>query len=447
MTESDSPYTVSKLNKKVRRMLETGIGSVWLEGEISNYSRPASGHMYFSLKDSNAQIRCAMFKGRNIRLKFKPESGLAVLAKGMVSLYEPRGEYQFIVEAMQQAGAGALQQAFEALKQKLRKEGLFDEDRKQLLPKYPQKLGLITSPTGAAIRDVLTVLKRRYPMLEVTVFSTAVQGNEAAEKIVTALQTADLSDCDILLLTRGGGSIEDLWSFNEEIVARAVGDCKTPIVCGVGHETDFSIAEFVADIRAATPSAAAEIITPDCVELKTQVYQYRGAFDDCINRDLEQKQQTLDWLGKRLQQQHPQQQMEQQKQRLLMLQKQLLSEMQSSLRQFKEKLANTHNRLLMQSPKEQLSQQSSYCRELKLRLQQAQTKKILAARARLDIVTKGLDAISPVATLQRGYSIITKADGTLVDDAAMLSTGDLITARLAKGQFNATVKTSRPESD
>ncbi len=438
--ETAKIYSISELNRLVRGMLETNFKIISLEGEISNYSRPASGHMYFTLKDSNAQIRCAMFKGKNRKLKFKPESGLAVQASGNVSLYEARGDYQFIVDDMQPAGAGALQQAFEVLKLKLREEGLFDAERKKPLPAYPAKLAVITSQTGAAIRDILSVLNRRYPLLEIVVFPTPVQGDAAAGRIVKALQLADQSDCDVLLLTRGGGSLEDLWPFNEEVVARAVAACITPVICGVGHETDFSIAEFAADVRAPTPSAAAELITPDSEELKSLLKQYQATFENRINRDIEQKQQTLDWIYKRLLQQHPRRQLEQQRQRLSVLQKQLPAVMQTSLHGFKERLGDLHSQLLKQNPKELIIQQSSYCKELKLRLQQTQIQTILAARARLDIITKGLEAVSPVATLQRGYSIITKEDGSLVNDSAQVSKGDLITAQLSKGQIAATVK-------
>jgi len=267
-------FTVSRLNREVRVLLERGLGVVWVEGEISNFSQPASGHWYFSLKDRNAQLKCAMFRLRNATTGFTPKAGQQVLARGRISLYEPRGEYQFIAEHLEEAGVGALQRQFELLKTKLAGEGLFAPQIKRALPRFPRRIGVITSPTGAAIRDILHILARRFPPAAVLIYPTAVQGIAAAPAIIGALQTAGLRrECDVLILARGGGSLEDLWAFNDERVARTIRACPIPVVAGIGHEIDFTIADFVADARAPTPSGAAELVVPD-----------RAAFLDALSR-------------------------------------------------------------------------------------------------------------------------------------------------------------------
>src|SRR5437763_11109252 len=264
-------YSVSRLNREVRALLERGLGVVWVEGELSNLSQPASGHWYFSLKDRDAQLRCAMFRLKNSQLGFTPSAGQHVLARGRVSLYEPRGEYQLIVEYLEEAGIGALQRQFERLKAKLAAEGLFALERKRSLPRFPRRIGVVTSPSGAAIRDVLHILARRFPPAAVLVYPTAVQGAAAAPALVAALESASArAECQVLILARGGGSLEDLWAFNDERVARAIGACRLPVVSGVGHEIDFTIADLVADARAPTPSGAAELVVPErsaCLEV------------------------------------------------------------------------------------------------------------------------------------------------------------------------------------
>ena len=295
-------------------MLEEVFPTIWVQGEISNLARPASGHIYFTLKDNTAQVRCAMFRNRQSGLRFKPESGMEVLARANISLYEGRGEYQLIVESLQPAGDGALQLAFEQLKKKLAEEGLFAEEHKQTLPAFPQTIGIITSPTGAALRDVLSVLRRRYPAGNIVIYPVPVQGEGAGNKIAAALQQADLrQECDVLILTRGGGSLEDLWAFNEEVVARAVFNCRIPIVAGVGHEIDFSIADFVADQRAPTPSVAAELVSPDSHRLLQQLQRYREQLQRIQENSLMQLQRHVDYLGRQIP--HPQQRIEQLAQR------------------------------------------------------------------------------------------------------------------------------------
>src|SRR5882724_12638255 len=257
-------YTVARLNNEVRLLLERGLSVVWVEGELSNLSQPSSGHWYFSLKDRDAQILCAMFRQKNTHIGFIPKVGNAVLARGRVSLYEPRGDYQLIVEHLEEAGAGALQREYEKLKIRLAAEGLFAAERKRALPAFPRRIAVVTSPTGAAIRDVLNILRRRYPAASVLIYPTPVQGAAAAPGIVAALRAASAQRlCDVIILTRGGGSIEDLWAFNDESVARAIHASELPVVAGIGHEVDFTIADFVADARAPTPSGAAELVAPD----------------------------------------------------------------------------------------------------------------------------------------------------------------------------------------
>jgi exodeoxyribonuclease VII large subunit len=310
-------YSVSRLNREARGLLESAFPRLWVEGEISNLARPVSGHLYFTLKDARAQVSCALFRNRATRLGFSPENGSQVLIQAQVSLYEARGNYQLIVNQMEEAGDGALRRAFEQLKNRLHKEGLFEAQHKQPLPRLPRCIGVITSPSGAAIRDVLTVLRRRFPGIPVIIYPTQVQGETAAGQIVAAIQTADSrAECDVLLLTRGGGSLEDLWPFNEEVVARAVFACKLPMVSAVGHEIDFVITDFVADQRAATPSAAAELLSPDQTELDNRFRQLDSRLYALLRQRLQQHRDQLNWLTKRMQQSHPGRQLQQQAQRL-----------------------------------------------------------------------------------------------------------------------------------
>jgi exodeoxyribonuclease VII large subunit len=321
MTEKARPerivYSVSRLNEQVKGLLEQGFPPLWVEGEVSNFRPQSSGHWYFSLKDAEAVVACAMFRGRNQALGFKPKDGMQVLVRARVSLYSPQGRYQLILEHMEPSGEGALRRAFEQLKQKLQAEGLFEEARKKPLPAVPRRIGVITSPTGAAIRDILNVLKRRYPLGEVVIYPVPVQGAEAAPAIVRALQTAaGRAECDVLILARGGGSLEDLWAFNEEIVARAIAACPLPVVSGVGHEIDFTIADFVADLRAPTPSAAAELVSPDAAEWRSRLERLSRQLQASQQRRLQQLGQHQAFLGKRLKQLHPGRRLEQLMQRL-----------------------------------------------------------------------------------------------------------------------------------
>ncbi len=324
--EQRQVYSVSQLNQEVKQLLQKKFPLLWIEGELSNLARPTSGHMYFSLKDEQAQVRCAMFRNANRQLSFQPEDGMHVLVRARVGLYEPRGEYQLTVEHMEEAGVGILQRRYEELKRKLSNEGLFNEAHKQLLPAFPNTLSIVTSATGAALHDILSVLRRRYPILAIRIYAVPVQGEDSADAIVSAIQTINQrKDCDVIILARGGGSIEDLWSFNEEAVARAIYASNLPIVTGIGHEVDFTIADFVADLRAATPSAAAELIVPHQEELIEMLEQFRKSLLYSIQDYLSTIYQSIDWIIQRLEFLHPKQAILRNKELLVELRRRALS--------------------------------------------------------------------------------------------------------------------------
>lgn len=389
-------YTISELNQQVRSLLESNFALIWVEGEISNFVCPSSGHWYFSLKDKNAQVRCAMFRGANSRLTFQPKNGIHVIVFARVSLYEGRGDFQLIVEKIEEIGFGRLQRAFEELKQKLSKEGLFDEKYKQPLPKFPQQIGVITSPTGAAIRDILSILKRRFPLAPIIIYPTLVQGNDAAPKIVRAIQAAnERRECDVLIVARGGGSIEDLWPFNEEIVARAIFASTIPIVSGIGHEIDFTIADFVADHRAPTPSAAAEFVSPDQHEILQQLSKTKQRLSYAINKYQDHQQIILSNLSKRIKRCHPIQQLQDKTQNLDYLEQNLTA---------------------------------------------ALYKLIETKQHKLQLLSRSLNAISPLATLQRGYAIITNQENTVIQKSNAVKIGEKIHAKLASGKLQCTVE-------
>lgn len=432
-------YTVSDLNREARELLEGRFPLVWVEGEISNLSRPSSGHIYFSLKDEAAQVRCAMFKMRNRLLNFQPENGQQVLARARISLYEARGDFQLIVEHMEETGDGALRRQFEILKHKLYQEGLFEEDHKQVLPAIPTRLGVITSPSGAAIRDILSVLKRRFPGIPVLIYPVPVQGTEAPAAIIEALRTASKrKDCDLLILARGGGSLEDLWAFNDENVARAIYQCPIPVVTGIGHEIDFTIADFVADYRAPTPSAAAEYISPDRIEWLELFKAWRKQLLKALQGYLQQKQQILDWLTKQLK--HPGQRLRDHAQRLDELEMRLTNAQNTLLRHRAAQLATLRARIHGLSPDQQV-------RELRLKLEKldhanckAIIKLIDQGKHRLGNLSRALDAISPLATLGRGYALAQTADGQIIRSATEVRHNDKIFTRLGKGSIECRVE-------
>ncbi len=430
-------YSVSRLNREVRALLESSFPLLWVEGEISNLARPSSGHWYFSLKDSAAQVRCAMFRNRNTLLKFRPKDGMQVLARARISLYEARGDYQLIVEHLEEAGHGALQRAFEELKRRLAQEGLFDEAHKRLLPAFARRVGIITSPTGAAIRDVLSVLRRRFPALPVLVYPVPVQGEGAAQQIAETIREASRRrDCDVLILTRGGGSLEDLWAFNEEVVARAVYDCEIPIVCGVGHEIDFSIADFVADVRAPTPSAAAELISPDQQELAASLRAYEGALTDSLAQRLREQGLRLEWLHKRLQQRHPAQRLAQQSQRVDELEQRMQLAWSHRLRRHGDRLMQLQLHLRRVSPALRLERQQVRNQQLAERLFGVWRAGLEHRHHQLAGLSRALHTVSPLATLGRGYSILRrKPDDVVVRNATQVQPGDKLEAILAEGRL------------
>jgi len=434
-------FTVSRLNQTARKLLEQGLARIWLEGELSNVARPSSGHLYFTLKDSKAQIRGAMFRSRNQLLRFKPEEGMQVLVRAKISLYEPRGDYQLIAEAMQEAGDGVLQQAFDALKLKLDRAGLFAPETKQPLPVLPARIGVITSPSGAAIRDVLSVLKRRFPAIPVLIYPVPVQGKDAGREIATMLETAAArKECDVLILTRGGGSLEDLWAFNEEIVARAIHACPIPVISAVGHEVDFTIADFVADQRAPTPSAAAELVSPDQAEWLTQVSALETRGIRHIRQILADCQERLRWLEQRLQLRHPGQQLRQQAQRLDELEQRARLAISSHFNNLRYSLNEMTAQLKQTSPAHQISRTELQRQALAQRLRTAMSRLLQTRQQQLAVACKSLDTISPLATLDRGYAIVTRqADKQILHEANAMQTGDQIEARLASGRLLCTV--------
>jgi exodeoxyribonuclease VII large subunit len=437
----DSPhrevYSVTRLNREVRRLLESGFVHLWVEGEISNLARPPSGHLYFTLKDASAQVSCALFRNRATRLVFSVENGTQVLVQAQASLYEPRGNYQLIVSHMEEAGDGALRRAFEQLKQRLHAEGLFDPAHKRPLPAWPRCIGVVTSPSGAAIRDVLTVLKRRCPAIPVVIYPTLVQGENAAREIVAALRTAEQrGECDVLLLTRGGGSLEDLWPFNEESVARAVYACKLPLVSAVGHEIDVVITDFVADQRAATPSAAAELLSPDRGQVLARFTQLRQHLEKRFRNALQQRRLQLEWVTRRFRQCEPGRRLQQQNQRLDELQQRLARAWSHGTARWRGRLEAAYARLLQHSPRQRLQRLDALAAQLARRLKYCIHIQLSVQREKLAGLLRALDAVSPLATLQRGYSItLAKATGKVIQRVDETAVGDTLETRLARGRL------------
>ncbi|MGR8952563.1 MAG: exodeoxyribonuclease VII large subunit, partial [Gammaproteobacteria bacterium] len=402
-------YSVSELNREAALVLGEHFLSIWVEGEISNLSSPSSGHLYFSLKDAGAQVRCALFKNQQRGLRFKPANGQQVLVRAEVSLYEPRGDYQLIVERMEEAGDGALRRAFDALRQKLSAEGLFDQSRKKSLPRLPHAIGVITTPTGAALRDVLSVLKRRFPAIPVILYPTSVQGGNARFEVARAIEAANRhAQCDVLILVRGGGSLEDLQPFNEEIVARAIAASAIPIISGVGHETDITIADFAADLRAATPTAAAEHATPDQQHWLAAFGQHEKRLEHLLQRKLIRTRQSLDWLDKRLQQQHPGQKLRRMGLRLAELETRLRQGIQHRLQHHRQVVAAQNAQLWRFNPAVTIASHTQRQRYLAQRLQRAMESRLEQLKIRLANTSQTLHAVSPLATLNRGYALATQ---------------------------------------
>lgn len=440
--ENTKIFSVSRLNATVRRLLEHEMGRIWLTAEISNFTRPASGHWYFTLKDDNAQVRSAMFRGNNQRVSFRPENGQQVLVRASVALYEPRGDYQLIIESMQPAGEGLLQQQFLELKTRLEAEGLFAAQYKQPLPSPACQVGVVTSASGAALHDILQVLNRRDPSLPVVIYPTAVQGNEAAPAIVRAIQLANQrQECDVLIVGRGGGSLEDLWCFNDERVARAVYASRIPVVSAVGHETDITICDFVADLRAPTPSAAAELVSRNQAELLRQLLSQQQQMEMAMDYYLARRQRQFTELQHRLNQQHPQLRLARQQTLLVQQQRRLQSAMQQHLQGASVSIEQLHRRLQRQQPQSLIYQGASRLSDSRYRLQQAMEKHLNDTRRQFGTLAVRLESASPLGTLARGFSVTTASSGEVIKQTSQVTPGETLRTRLSDGWVESEITT------
>lgn len=439
-------YSVSRLNREVRFLLEGSFPSIWVEGELSNFVCPSSGHWYFSLKDSTAQLRCAMFKQNNRRFnQFTPKDGTLVLIKARISLYEGRGDFQLLVEHIEEAGEGKLRKEFEALKKRLLEAGLFKEDHKKPLPFLPKTIGVITSATGAAIRDILTVLHRRFSAANVIVYPTLVQGELAAPNIIKAIQTANRrAECDVLILARGGGSIEDLWPFNEEKVAYAIFESVLPIVSGVGHEIDFTIADFVADVRAPTPSAAAELVVPDQIDLQKNLKDQSKKLSRLIKHICQQVGQQIGWINKQLQNQHPKRKLLEQSQQLDLHEASLVRLIFKLIANQQAKSNTLQARLLGLTPQHRVKSIQQQLSHFQMTLKVKVTNQIQNYQQKLTNCAAQLDTLSPLSTLNRGYAIAMDNENNVLRNTDHLSIGDQIEVRLAKGSLNCNIRAIKP---
>jgi exodeoxyribonuclease VII large subunit len=432
-------WSVSALNFEIKTMLEQGIGSIWIEGEVSNFAAPASGHWYFSLKDDRAQLRAAMFRNRNQRAGFTPKNGQQVLIRAQVTLYEARGDFQVIVEHIEDAGAGRLMREFEVLKRKLDAEGLFAQSRKRPVPRQARRIGLITSASGAAIRDVLSVIRRRSPSSEVTLYPTSVQGEAATTEILKALDLANRhAACEVLLLVRGGGSLEDLWCFNREEVARAIADSDIPVVSGVGHEIDTTIADYVADLRAPTPSVAAESVTMDQYEIMQALDRLSGRLQQRMQQQLTQASREREKLATRLMNFHPQRQMQNLTKRLGFAYSTLCHIQQTRIDRRQAAIQLMVERLRRQSPEAAVAALRGRVDSAQMRLLHTMRTRLMEASHRLALNSRNLDSLSPLQTLARGYTTVAQ-DGQLVQSAQSLKTGDDIEIRFHDGSRGARI--------
>lgn len=440
--------SVTSLNRMARSLLEGNFPAVLVEGEISNFSVPASGHWYLTLKDEKSQLRCAMFRNSNLRVRFRPANGSAVLVRGRLSLYEARGDYQLIIDDMEEAGDGALRRAFELLKSRLADEGLFQESRKKPVSNRYGHIGVITSPTGAAVRDILTVFRRRFPATRITLLPVPVQGKEAPAEIVAAIHRANRLagqlGIEVLLLARGGGSLEDLQPFNDESVARAIAASDLPVVCGVGHEIDFTIADFVADLRAPTPSAAAELLSPDQQDVFQAIANCRLQLGNAMLRTLKQSGQELGWLARRLK--HPGKRLQDHAQALDILESRLKRALHWQLQRRRNSLRELSRTLLSCAPQQRISGLQHTTRTLYARLGRAMQSTMRAQRNRVAQVSRSLQAVSPLAVLARGYSITYAPDGQVVREQTQVAPGSRLTTRLRQGSIESEVIRIIPES-
>jgi exodeoxyribonuclease VII large subunit len=433
--------TPTQLNTLARDLLESAFPLVWVEAELGNVTRPASGHLYFTLKDARAQVKCAMFKPKSQWLKFVPREGLRVLGRGRLTLYEARGDYQLVLDHLEEAGEGALRRAFEELKARLQAEGLFDEARKRPLPPYPRRLAVITSPSGAAVRDVLSVLARRFPLLEVEILPTQVQGATAAAQITSLVERAGASGrYDIVLVTRGGGSLEDLWAFNDERLARAIAASPVPVVSAVGHETDFSLSDFAADLRAPTPSVAAELLVPNHSDLSVHLQGLQRRLSALQLQSLRQSMQRADRAVLRLQAMRPQARLQLLQRRQLEARRRLESAWREQLERRRSSLRHAAAVLRATQPQRRLAMLRERLQSLGLRPQAAVARELQRDTLKLRALARSLEAVSPLATVARGYSIIADAEGRLVRSVSQVQPGDAVSARLSDGELKLRVE-------
>jgi len=446
MNSNTKSISVSELNRQAKSLLEHSFMSLRVTGEISNMVRASSGHWYFTLKDERAQVRCAMFRGRNAQVRFRPQEGSQVLCTAKVSLYEGRGDFQLIVDAMQEDGQGQLQQAFDQLKARLQAEGLFAQERKRPIPTHPRTVGVVTSATGAALHDILTAFERRYPGLQVNLYPTLVQGADAADQIVAAIRIANRhAEADVLIVGRGGGSLEDLWPFNEERVARAIIASDIPVVSAVGHEVDFSISDMVADLRAPTPTAAAELLSPDQRQIQQRLTQLQQGLQRRFDWQLKRQRERLAAL--RRQMRHPGDRIREQQQRCDDLEMRLQRAIQRRFELRRQRLAAASARLELQSPVRLLGKQRERLSDLYARLSTRIDALLERRRLQLGQKVGRLNAISPLATLERGYSLTQTDSGELVRDAQQLRVGWEVRVRLQSGAFSAEVTDIEPTTN
>jgi exodeoxyribonuclease VII large subunit len=447
VTESSARtvYQVSELAEVLRGLLEGSLPRIWVQGEISNFSRPASGHWYFTLKDSRAQFRCAMFKGSNFHVRPQPKDGDQVLLRCQVTLYPARGDLQLICEHLEPAGEGALLRAFEQLKARLAAEGLFDVKLKRPLPRVPRAIGLITSATGAAVQDILTTLSRRFPLGQVYLLPVPVQGAEAAPAIVRALsELPERAAVDVIILARGGGSLEDLWAFNEELVARAIRACKVPVISGVGHEIDFTIADFAADQRAPTPTAAAELVSPDSADWMRQVRRLGDALSDAMSQMLVDQGERLQRAESRIQLLHPGRRLHDAAQKLDELSLRLAQTQAHFIERLRTRWRSLQLRLHNTRPASRLSLNLFQVRGLEIRLHSLMTQRLQQMRASLGQTQSVLQSLNPRAVLERGYAVVRSQNGAVVTDASVLGKGETLNILLARGSAEVEVKAVKP---
>ena len=439
--DSTAVLTVSSLNKLARSLLESNFPSVTVEGEISNLVTPASGHMYLTLKDKKAQVRCAMFRNRNMLLRFRPRDGMQIVVRGRLSIYEGRGDYQLIVESMEEAGDGALRRAFEELKRKLQQEGLFDEAEKQEVGNHFRHIGVITSRTGAAIRDIVSVFGRRFPGIQLTLLPVAVQGEEAVNEIVAAIGKAnrlrDVLGIEALIVGRGGGSLEDLQAFNEEAVARAIFASELPVVSAVGHEIDFTIADFVADLRAPTPSAAAELLSPDVADSLEYLEACHSQLLQAINGKLKDQAKQLHWLHRQLK--RPDRKLQEHAQTLDRLDGQMRRVMQNQFSSLRGEVRQRQRALLAGSPQARISRTGDRMRSLARQITHSMLADLSRRKSQISNLSRGLNAVSPLQVLARGYSITANADGDILRSTESVAKGARLTTTLTDGTITSTV--------